>query len=307
MLTLTLSVPVNAHFLHAQLRILASLIAEASATIKGPPVIPASRDWTFESLSPLHFSPRFGSNGGHHSGALSSTSSAASVFSAAGGILSGSSDHHHFSISSGHSHAGCPAMSIHVGLRNGNIVLSLRALEPVDAPVGFGTRFALAIGTTRRLEHDEADRVFTFTPPLEPYRPGSSASMIATSGTTVTESSSSPVAAATHASGTGPAGTGTTLAPSPWRHPPLLSGSRQKQGSSSGKSSSLASVDRRREVEVYVREKVEVETGDPNLLSVQIKLSSLEKTLALARKNLAIALNEEFEPGEDLLQAGEVV
>lgn len=43
-------------------------------------------------------------------------------------------------------------------------MLSLRALEQVDAPVHFGMKLGLAIGTVRRLEHDEMDTVFRYNP-----------------------------------------------------------------------------------------------------------------------------------------------
>ena len=43
-------------------------------------------------------------------------------------------------------------------------MLWLRVLEPSDAPVNFGFKLGLAIGTVRRLEHDEMDLVFRFHP-----------------------------------------------------------------------------------------------------------------------------------------------
>lgn len=42
------------------------------------------------------------------------------------------------------------------------MVLWLRALESADAPVHFGTKLGLAMGTFRRLEHDEMDTVFRY-------------------------------------------------------------------------------------------------------------------------------------------------
>lgn len=42
------------------------------------------------------------------------------------------------------------------------MVLWLRVLEPANAPVNFGVKFGLAIGTVRRLEHDEMDTVFNY-------------------------------------------------------------------------------------------------------------------------------------------------
>ncbi|KAI0536834.1 RAVE subunit 2/Rogdi [Xylaria digitata] len=53
-------------------------------------------------------------------------------------------------------------LSFHVTIQDACLVLHLRVLEPADAPVNLGIKFALAIGTARRLEHDEADKVFTY-------------------------------------------------------------------------------------------------------------------------------------------------
>ncbi len=55
-----------------------------------------------------------------------------------------------------------PGLSFHLGLQDSQLVLWLRALEPAGAPVNLGMKFALAIGTARRLDHDEADQVFDF-------------------------------------------------------------------------------------------------------------------------------------------------
>ncbi|PHH69990.1 hypothetical protein CDD80_6324 [Ophiocordyceps camponoti-rufipedis] len=55
-------------------------------------------------------------------------------------------------------------LSLHIGLQESCIVLILRTLEPVDAPVHLGTKLGLAIGTVRRIEHDEMDLVFRYNP-----------------------------------------------------------------------------------------------------------------------------------------------
>ncbi|CAI0654906.1 unnamed protein product, partial [Colletotrichum noveboracense] len=55
-----------------------------------------------------------------------------------------------------------PNISVHFSLQESSLVLWLRALEPVDAPPSFGTKLGLALGTVRRLEHDEMDRPFRF-------------------------------------------------------------------------------------------------------------------------------------------------
>lgn len=55
-----------------------------------------------------------------------------------------------------------PGISFYIGLQDSQLVLWLRALEPADVPVNLGMKFALALGTARRIEHDEADQVFTY-------------------------------------------------------------------------------------------------------------------------------------------------
>ncbi|KAI1348854.1 RAVE subunit 2/Rogdi [Xylaria sp. FL0043] len=54
------------------------------------------------------------------------------------------------------------SLSFHVSIQDACLVLHLRALEPADAPVNLGIKLALAIGTARRLEHDEAEKIFTY-------------------------------------------------------------------------------------------------------------------------------------------------
>ena len=46
-------------------------------------------------------------------------------------------------------------------------------------------------------------------------------------------------------------------------------------------------------IDVYVREKVRVESADPSLMSLSAKLMALTHTLALARQNLGVLLGEE--------------
>lgn len=55
-----------------------------------------------------------------------------------------------------------PNTSFHVAIQESCLVLWLRVLEPADAPLNFGLKLGLAIGTVRRLEHDEVDLVFRF-------------------------------------------------------------------------------------------------------------------------------------------------
>lgn len=132
-------------------------------------------------------------------------------------------------------------------------MLWLRALEPAGAPVNLGMKLALAIGTARRLEHDEAEQVFVYTYP-EGSEGGGGASR--------------PATAAGKEGGD--------------------AGGERLQGKSREDV-------RSEEVQVYVREKVRVESADPSLLSLSAKLMALTNTLALARGNLAAVMGEDFE------------
>ena len=133
---------------------------------------------------------------------------------------------------------------MHFSIQDSCLVLWLRSLEPADAPVNFGTKLALAIGTTRRLEHDEAEKVFGFCCREQPEEGHE----------------------------------GETRERSPIKGSAPLSGIRD-----------------RNEVEVFVREKVRVETGDPSLLSLSAKLGALSHTLRVARRNLAAVMGEELD------------
>ncbi|KAH0523798.1 hypothetical protein TsFJ059_008755 [Trichoderma semiorbis] len=123
--------------------------------------------------------------------------------------------------------------SFYVTLQECSIVLVMRALEPVDAPVHFGTKLGLAIGTYRRLEHDEADIVFK-------YKPGGD------------DMSDTRRLAANHSI-----------------QPPIT-----------------RTVSNSQLEEVYVREKVRVESADPSLISLYSKLGYLNIMLDQARRNL---------------------
>ncbi|KAF5130939.1 hypothetical protein E5D57_007288 [Metarhizium anisopliae] len=137
---------------------------------------------------------------------------------------------HHFSP------AMPPNLSFFTTLQESSIVLWLRALEPADAPVHFGVKLGLAIGTVRRLEHDEMDTVFRYDPDgdgsCEPKRG--------------------------------------------------LGGTR-----TSGK--------RDREENVFVREKVRIESADPSLISLYSKLGFLSHMLGQARYNLAAVMGVELD------------
>ncbi|KAF4963358.1 hypothetical protein FSARC_8608 [Fusarium sarcochroum] len=131
-----------------------------------------------------------------------------------------------------------PNISFYLGLQESCIILWLRALEPVHAHVHFGTKLGLAIGTVRRLEHDEMDTIFRYN----------------TQGSSIGSKRGSA------------------------RHTPEPR-------------SSAADVDSNDIQEVYVREKVRVESADPSLISIQSKLSYLGHMLGQARRNIAEVLN----------------
>lgn len=203
----------SATFLAAQLRLLSQSLSEASSLLKGPPLTTADPSWTTRSVSSSHFLPP-----------LPQTTPLAN---------------------------GVPPLSFHLAIQDSCLVIWLRSLEPADAPVNFGTKLALAIGTTRRLEHDETERIFGFC-----------------CGTELDHHTH------THASSPG------ALA----RHT-----SYPTSGTVGGGPST------RKEVDVFVREKVRVETADPSLLSMSAKLTALGHTLGLARRNLAAVMGEELE------------
>ncbi|KAI0883923.1 RAVE subunit 2/Rogdi [Annulohypoxylon maeteangense] len=231
----------EAAYLATQLRLLALHIAEAVALVRGPPHAAPP-----PSPSPSLRRPQ--SNAGRPTTPRPSTSASGTTNPSSNSRLSAEqqkqqqqqqppSDISWTTSSISLSHFTPPLsrnLSIYITIQDASLVLYLRALEPADAPVNFGTKLALAIGTTRRLEHDEADRVFT-------YRCDESTSIEGIES-----------------------------------HPqPQLEG--------------------RKGVEVYVREKVCVESADPSLLSLSAKLTALGNTLGLARRNLAAVMGEEVE------------
>lgn len=147
-------------------------------------------------------------------------------------------------------------------------------------------KFALALGTARRLEHDEAEQVFVYTYPegsiepagaATPARPGTSAGNTAGGGGRNNNGwSARPGTSA-----------GTTGSDS-------NNGGRGSSALSAGNGSGREN-DRRDEVQVYVREKVRIESADPSLLSLSAKLMALTNTLALARGNLAAVMGQDFD------------
>ncbi|KAK3311643.1 RAVE subunit 2/Rogdi [Chaetomium strumarium] len=217
--------PPPPQFLSAQLRLLSQSLSEASSFLKGPqPLTAPDPSWTTASAAASHFSPP---------------------------------------LAQPHPSDPTPSLSFHLSIQDSSLVLSLRSLEPAYAPVHFGTKLALAIGTARRLEHDEADTIFryccTYHGDSEPdigQRRGSSPPLF--------NSNSNSIGVP-------------------------LSGTRSKSKDTTKPPKS---------VDVFVREKVRVESADPSLLSLSAKLAALGHTLAQARRNLAAVMGEEWE-GED--------
>ncbi|CRK19091.1 hypothetical protein BN1723_011778 [Verticillium longisporum] len=142
-----------------------------------------------------------------------------------------------------------PNIAFHLFLQEATLVLALRALEPADAPQHFGLKLGLALGTYRRLEHDEMDHVY----PFRYSRLTAGGSRHVHRGASVE------------------------------RRPTGFHEADDDLGPGSGA------------VDVYVREKVRVETADPSLLSLYAKLLALGNTLAQARRNLAAVMGEELD------------
>lgn len=138
-----------------------------------------------------------------------------------------------------------PNISVYIGLQDSCVVLVIRALEPVHASFHLGTRLGLAIGTVRRLEHDEMDTVFRWNPAgsemADPRRPGT-------------------------------------------RHSLTRPSSRHTDEQPSGDLE-----------EVYVREKIRVESADPSLISLYSKLGFLSHMLGQTRRNLAAVMRTDLD------------
>ncbi|KAI1379906.1 RAVE subunit 2/Rogdi [Hypoxylon crocopeplum] len=227
--------PPSAPYLASQLRLLAQHIAEASGLVKGAPTPHPTRASTPNptlAAPSVQLRPTSSSGGGS-----TQTQDPGQRPDTTWTTASVSLGHFTPPISRN--------LSLYLTIQDACLVLYLRALEPADAPVNFGTKLALAIGTTRRLEHDEADRVFVYQCDEESHFEGSSPH--------------TSLSAATERAAAGEGGKGT------------------------------------RDVEVYVREKVRVESPDPSLLSLSAKLSALGNTLGLARRNLAAVMGDDVE------------
>ncbi|KAI1506022.1 37S ribosomal protein rsm22 [Biscogniauxia marginata] len=267
------SASASAAFLSSQLRLLAQHLAEASALIKGsssnnPPLTVSPPDEVTRDPTASH---RTANNHSPHNhplviGAAWTTSSVPLA---------------HFAPPMSRN------LSFYLTIQDASLVLYLRALEPAGAPMNFGAKLAFAIGTARRLEHDEADLIFG-------YRCGYGGD---------DDDDDDNVADMAHLGPGFGSGSGSG---SSSRRRPVSAGSGGSNNTSGGSSSSVGGntamssgngnvkgVGQGREVEVYVREKVRVESADPSLLSLSAKLSALANTLSLARTNLAAVMGEE--------------
>lgn len=161
-----------------------------------------------------------------------------------------------------------PNLSVHVGIRDSAIVLSIRSLEPVDAPLHIGTRLGLAIGTFRRLEHDEMDATFRWNPAGADGVHG-----VVRRGDLPRLPRRASLQGGGHARrpSTAPAGN-----------------DGQGQGSLQGGQHPGGLQ------EVHVREKVRVESADPCLISLYAKVGYLSHMLGQTRRNLAAVMGEEL-------------
>lgn len=208
--TSTFDVPPNPSFLRAQLRLLADLISDSTALLKGHPPDDApdapDTSWTVQSCASEHLEPDPG-----------------------------------------------PALSCHFTLSESLIILTIRALEPAHAPVALGTKLGLAIGTVRRIEHDEAGLVFDYVHHAS-------------------DPAEHPPIAAHPARGPDDEPPET-----PRRGHVVMT--RTPERITAGQYTP-----------VVVREKVRVETADPKLMSLLAKLNSLGATLGRIEENLGVVL-----------------
>jgi len=112
----------SAPFISGQLRLLHSIITDAKAMLKGPPLLSTADmspdpdvSWYTSPPSPETFSPPLP-----------------------------------------------PNLSLDLTIFDASLILTLRVLESANAVPNLSSRFALAIGAQRRLEHDEMDEVFFY-------------------------------------------------------------------------------------------------------------------------------------------------
>lgn len=190
-------------------------------------------------------------------------------------------------------HTG-PQMSWYFGLQESFVVLWIRVVEPVDTPMHLGTKLALAIGTVRRLEHDEMDLQFEYAHNVieadeRSRRPGPPPVPIGTPGAKALELAQHP--AGSNGTSNHPPPTTTTAISKFAGLAGLRNLAAPQTSSRPSSSSSTRSTFRTGEfTTVHVREKVRVESADPKLMSLSSKLLSLKHTLERVEENLAAVL-----------------
>ena len=111
----------SASFISAQLRLLHGILSEARSTLKGPPLLDPSA-----TLERSDGNPEV-------------------LTTVPGNALKPSLP---------------PHLALTFTIQEAALVLIIRSSEPVNAPIGIGSRFAFAIGAQRRLEHDEMEKVW---------------------------------------------------------------------------------------------------------------------------------------------------
>ncbi|KZZ98946.1 hypothetical protein AAL_02497 [Moelleriella libera RCEF 2490] len=239
-LTISSSRPPEPPSLASTLALLTECLSESITLLQGVP--PSSSNTTTNN-------PKNSSNSSSSSSRNSpAPPSSSSPSPAAAAVSNKSSDTtwttascpaHHFS-------PAAPNISVHIALQESSIVVHLRALESADAPVNFGLKLGLAIGTVRRLEHDEMDTVFRYNPD----------------------------------------GDGSC-------EPKLQQQQQQKQRQQQQLSGKKERLD-----QVYVREKVKVESADPSLIALHAKLAYLSHMLGQARHNLAAVMDVKLDDAD---------
>lgn len=121
----------SAPFISSQLHLLHSLILEALALLKGPPLLQPQNPTP--GSTPPHIAPQASS-------AWCEDPPGSDIFE-----------------------PPLPSsLALDLSLSDSSLVLTVRTLEPANAQPNLGERLAFAIGAQRRLEHDEMDEVFEY-------------------------------------------------------------------------------------------------------------------------------------------------
>lgn len=319
----------KAPYIADRLKVLARQLAEASRIIKGSPLpmaTPAASPPSASSSTPP-------SSSSHHSRPSTSSSaappppSALRLTSGGTGWTTHSASLTHFSNShtpSSSGHLGGAQqqqqqqqqppprnISMYLTIEDASLVLYVRSLEPAGAPMNLGAKLAFAIGTARRIEHDEAERVFRYACDDE-SKPGSDVdgnnnnssnnflgvgggSFLGVGGSRPSSSSGGSSSNYKMSGGGGSSGGSVVRRSAEQQHEEHAVGGMVGIVHEGEQETEKEEKPKNNHVDVYVREKVRVESADPSLLSLSAKLLALSNTLALARRNLAAVMGEECE------------